>query len=167
MVRANVDRADWARRFIYERDNPDGLAPLVRAQSITDRRKGRIRPFRGMTGYRERATRIEIQARCVYGCSFGRASNRADWRPFGDNATIGDLNFAHAPARTRIVQHDFPRLRLRVSFHAGDRDNMIDEIAVQLCANHAQRVIGSGVFLRQHRRDQKQERTTRSPHRRN
>ena len=81
-----------------------------------------------------------------------------DWCAFGSNASISNLNFAHATARARIIQHDFPRLRLRIAFDTGNRYNMIENAAAQLRANHAQSFIGGGLFLRQRRRDQKQER---------
>src|SRR5438874_3898526 len=59
-TRTDIDRAERARRFICERDNPDGLAPFIRAERVTCGRKTRVRFFRSMTRDRVRAVGIEI-----------------------------------------------------------------------------------------------------------
>ena len=51
-VRADVDRADRARRFISERDDPNGIAALIRARLYADEHRAR-----GQGGARHRRRR--------------------------------------------------------------------------------------------------------------
>ena len=123
-TRANVDGPDGARRFIYKRDNPDGLSALIRAQRVTYGREARLRYFRGVARYRERARGIEIQLRRVNGRSFGRASNRSKLSSIRNDAAISNLDLTHTAPAARVLQNDFPPVRLRIAFDTDDRDNM-------------------------------------------
>src|SRR5947208_1326557 len=59
--RADVYRADWARRSVQKSNDPDRFAALIRAQAVIRCRKTGMRGFRCVTGHCERATGIQVQ----------------------------------------------------------------------------------------------------------
>ena len=70
--------------------------------------------------------------------------------------TVWGARLANAAPRARIVEQDFPGVRLRITLHAGHGNDVIDVIAVQSLADRAQRFISSGSLLRQRGRGRKQ-----------
>ena len=138
---------------------------LVRAQSIARTVEARSGFLGNVTGHLKCAARIEIQPRSFDGCAFARTDNRAG--TVGGNLPILDLNFANAAIAPSIVDQNSPRFGLRIAFDAGDGNDVINRVAIDVHADHTERVVSAQPFLSQSGGGEKHERDQCSPHARN
>ena len=70
-IRSDVDGANRTRGFVFQSNDPNGVAVLIRPQSIADLRKTSIRLVRGMARHGESAAGIKVQPRGLDCCSLG------------------------------------------------------------------------------------------------
>jgi hypothetical protein len=157
-----VDCANGLATYCVQRHDPDRIATLIVSQSVA-RAVEACSGFVGdMTGHLKRTARIEIQPRSLNGRAFARADDRAG--TVRGNLPVFNLNFTDPAIAAPIVDQNSPRCRLRIAMCPGDRDDVINSIAVNVYAYDAKRIVSAQTFLRQSGRGEKHERGQCSPH---
>src|SRR5207237_1676104 len=75
----------------------------------------------------------------------------------GSNTPVSHLDFAK-PLRIVIINQNSPGRRLGIAVESGDRNHAINVVTIQLIADGAKSIVGSGIGLRKNsgRREQKE-----------
>ena len=154
-VCADVNRADRPRGSIFQRDDPDWVATIVRPERVTQQEKVTLRCFRGVARDRVGAGRVEIEARRVDRApsvepTAGRLGGRCE------AMRSSSTTISRTPPRAPGPPKGSSTSRLRIAVDARDRNDTAHHAAIQLRSDDAQSFIGAWIFLRQSRRGEEE-----------
>ena len=159
-----MNRADWPSGSIFQRDNPDWIAAIVRPQRVAHECERDVRCFRGVARHRVSAGRIQVEPHGVDCGAFDGTNDRTIRVALGNDLVAFDGDFAHAIWRAPVRHENFPGARLRIAVDARHGNDLGDQVAIQLRADDAQGFIRAGIFLGESWRGKEEQGRQQFPH---